>query len=33
VDWSPLKAAVAAFLQRFQAASPELLRYTGLYVE
>jgi hypothetical protein len=30
-DWSPLKAAVAAFLNRFAGPSPELVRYTGLY--
>jgi hypothetical protein len=32
-EWSELKAASAAFLTQFQAASPALLRYTGLYVE
>jgi hypothetical protein len=32
-EWSQLKTAIAAFLDRFQGASPELLRYTGLYVE
>jgi transposase len=30
-DWTALKASIAAFLKRFQAASPDLLRYTGLY--
>lgn len=30
-DWRHLKAAIAAFLNRFQQASPELIRYTGLY--
>ena len=30
-EWSALKAAIAGFLNRFQAASPELIRYTGLY--
>lgn len=29
-DWSGLKEQVQAFLDRFQGASPELLRYTGL---
>lgn len=29
-EWSQLKTAIAAFLDRFQEASPELLRYTGL---
>jgi len=30
-DWRQLKRAVAAFLNRFTEASPELVRYTGLY--
>lgn len=29
-DWEGLKAAVAAFLERFRGPSPELLRYVGL---
>lgn len=29
-DWTGLKAAVAAYLARFAAASPDLLRYVGL---
>lgn len=29
-DWTGLKEEVQAFLDRFQGASPELLRYTGL---
>ncbi len=32
-DWPALKQQVAAFLDRFQLGSPELLRYTGLLLD
>jgi hypothetical protein len=32
-QWNALKTAIAAFLDRFAEPSPDLLRYTGLYVE
>ena len=32
-DWSTLKEQVAAFLDRFQSDSPDLLRYTGLLLD